>query len=108
MAIASCLHCEVFERQISEPNVHYVYRLQDASRNLAFDILHQASGVSVETVRRNARTVEIEGHAIKVAALEDVIASKKAAGREKDRAVLPVLMLTLSERDMMARQGQNP
>jgi len=36
---------------------------------------------------------------VKVAALADVIRSKEAAGREKDRAALPLLRRTLQERD---------
>jgi hypothetical protein len=36
---------------------------------------------------------------VKVAALEDVIRSKEAAGREKDRAALPLLRRTLEEID---------
>ena len=37
----------------------------------------------------------VEGYSIPVAALEDVIRSKEAAGRPKDRLALPTLRLLL-------------
>ena len=47
--------------------------------------------------RRQLISVEMEvaGHTVKVLALEDLIRSKRAAGRPKDLAVLPVLEATL-------------
>lgn len=45
-----------------------------------------------------AYTVVIAGENVRVAALADVIRSKEAAGRDKDRRVLPVL------RDILRRQ----
>ena len=50
---------------------------------------------------RNAITIELDGVAIPTASLEDVIRSKTAADRAKDRAALPVLhevLRQLSER----------
>jgi hypothetical protein len=44
-----------------------------------------------EDLRRNAIAVEILGSPTRVAALADIIRSKEAAGREKDRAALPML-----------------
>lgn len=42
-------------------------------------------------LRRNAVEIEIRGIKIPMAALADVIRSKEAAGREKDRLTLPTL-----------------
>jgi hypothetical protein len=39
-----------------------------------------------------------EGFVVPVAALEDIIRSKEAADREKDRQVLPTLRLLLAKR----------
>ena len=86
--------------------MHYVYTLQDKSKNFSVDILYQISGVSVETVRRNSKTTTINGHAVKVAALSDIIASKKAAGRDKDQAVLPILIKTQNEQAKSAQNDQ--
>lgn len=41
------------------------------------------------------RAIEMEGHTVKVLALEDLIRTKRAAGRPKDLAVLPALEATL-------------
>lgn len=47
---------------------------------------------------RDARPMTIGGVAVPVASLADVIRSKEAAGREKDRLTLPVLRRLLEER----------
>lgn len=46
-----------------------------------------------------ALAVDEEGLTVVVASLEDVIRSKEAAGRDKDRAALPLLRRTLAEID---------
>lgn len=46
---------------------------------------------------RDARRIEILGVEVTVASLADVVRSKEAAGREKDRLVLPVLRRLLEE-----------
>ena len=62
------------------------------TRHGALDLSFVPSGTrGYADLRRAAREVDIEGITVVVAALEDVIRSKEAAGREKDRAVLPTL-----------------
>lgn len=39
--------------------------------------------------------MDVAGHMVKVLALDDLIRTKRAAGRPKDLAVLPVLEATL-------------
>ena len=39
--------------------------------------------------------MDVAGHSVKVLALPDLIRTKRAAGRPKDLAVLPVLEATL-------------
>lgn len=46
-------------------------------------------------LRRDAVDVDVDGVTFKVASLADVIRSKEAAGRDRDRAVLPDLRRTL-------------
>jgi hypothetical protein len=46
---------------------------------------------------RDAARVDIAGMTLLVASLADVIRSKEAAGRDKDRAALPLLRKLLSE-----------
>jgi hypothetical protein len=56
--------------------------------DLAFEP-HGTRGYS--DLRRGALTIEVHGVQVPVAALADVIRSKEAAGREKDRLTLPTL-----------------
>jgi hypothetical protein len=55
--------------------------------------LHQVpSGTrGYDDLARDARPMAIRGMEVRVSSLADVIRSKEAAGREKDRLVLPVL-----------------
>jgi hypothetical protein len=62
------------------------------------DITFVPSGTSGYTdVARDASHLKILGAEVDVASLADVIRSKEAAGREKDRLVLPVLRRILEE-----------
>ncbi len=50
-----------------------------------------------DDLRRDAVAVEIHGTRVRVASLADVVRSKEAAGRPKDRLALPVLRRLLEE-----------
>jgi predicted nucleotidyltransferase len=50
------------------------------------------------SVRSRASDVDVGGERVRVASLEDIIASKRAAGRAKDRAVLEILEKTVRVR----------
>jgi predicted nucleotidyltransferase len=64
------------------------------------DVTFTPSGTSgYEDLERDAVRLEILGVEVDVASLADVIRSKEAAGREKDRLVLPVLRRLLDEGD---------
>jgi len=57
-----------------------------------------AGTTGYDDLRRNASSVDLgRGLVVRVASLADVIRSKEAAGREKDRAQLPLLRRTLEE-----------
>lgn len=59
---------------------------------LQADVLGTIHGLrSFDGVRKRASIVEFGGHALRVASNEDIVKSKKAANRPKDRAVLPIL-----------------
>jgi hypothetical protein len=68
-----------------------------------FDVVTTMSGLeSFAQEAATARTVELEGVAIRVLALERIVHSKRAASRPKDLAVLPALEAALAvERDQM-------
>ncbi len=57
-----------------------------------FDIAFQPAGSrGYEDLVRNAIGIEIDGTVVRVASLADIIRSKEAANRPKDRATLPIL-----------------
>ncbi|MFL5399176.1 MAG: hypothetical protein ACJ79P_14870 [Myxococcales bacterium] len=61
------------------------------------DVLFRLAGeMSFDDVRARAKTFDFGGEALAVASLEDVIRSKEAADRKKDRAALPILRDTLA------------
>jgi hypothetical protein len=66
------------------------------------DITFEPSGTrGYDDLRRDVVTMRVRGIDVPVASLADVIRSKEAAGRERDRAVLPGLreLLTRQRRD---------
>jgi hypothetical protein len=71
------------------------------------DITFEPAGTGgYADVRRDASRLAIaEGVKATVASLEDVVRSKEAAGRDKDRLSLPVLRRILEEHAKEARSG---
>jgi hypothetical protein len=62
------------------------------------DIVFEPSGTAgYDDVARDAVALAILGTQVDVASLADVIRSKEASGRDKDRLVLPVLRRILAE-----------
>jgi hypothetical protein len=53
---------------------------------------------SLAALRSRATKIDLGGHALWVADLADIIKSKKAAGRPRDRAVLEILEKALDEK----------
>jgi hypothetical protein len=69
------------------------------------DILYDRmiGGLEFASVKSRATKIDLGGQTLLVAALADVIKSKEAAGRPKDRAVLPILRDTLAVRKALGR-----
>lgn len=63
------------------------------------DALRKSGEYDFERLEPRAVTFAIEDVEAQFATLEDVIEMKKAAGRDKDRAALPVLEAALEEQD---------
>ena len=77
-----------------------LYRVVDDERGLQADFMPVIHGVkSFNSLRSRAQRVEIAGHTLLVANLKDIIASKRAAGRPRDKAVLEILEKTLREKN---------
>ncbi len=83
---------------LSQPEypISKFYRMLNEQVGLQVDMMGVVDGVkSFESLRSRAGEVSFGSASLLVADLKDVIRSKKIAGREKDRAVLPVLERTL-------------
>ena len=75
-----------------------MYRLVRDDDGLQLDFMGTIHGLrSYEGVRDRAASIEVAGAVLRVAALADIIKSKRAAGRPRDRAVLDVLETALEE-----------
>ena len=86
--------------------VSSLFRLQRESDGLQIDFMGRIDGIrSFEGLRRRAKFYPVGRSKILVAALADIVRSKRSAGRPKDRAVLEVLEQTLNEE--AANPGKN-
>ena len=66
---------------------------------LQADFMPVIHGVkSFNSLRSRAHKIDLAGRALWVAHLSDIIASKRAAGRPRDKAVLDILEKTLREK----------
>ena len=73
------------------------------------DLSFEPSGTSgYADLRRDAMEIEVGGTSVLVASLADVIRSKEAAGREKDRVVLPRLRRLLDRLRQDDDAGEMP
>jgi hypothetical protein len=70
-----------------------------------FDISFQPAGTEgFPDLARTAVTLHVGSERARVASLEDVIRSKRAAGRPKDLAVLPTLIATARAKSERGRR----
>jgi predicted nucleotidyltransferase len=64
------------------------------------DFMPRIHGIrSFESLRKHATEMTLGSARLRVASLEDILKSKRAANRPKDRAVIPVLEKTLREKN---------
>jgi len=76
-----------------------LFRLVNEDIGLQADFMPRLDGIrSFEGLRARATAASFAGTTLLVADLRDVIRSKRAANRARDRAVLPVLEATLREK----------
>lgn len=80
--------------------VSALYRVMNDDRGLQADFMPVIHGVkSFNSLRSRAEQLTFGAHRLWVAHLADIIASKRAAGRERDKAVLEILEKTLREKN---------
>ena len=78
--------------------VSSLYRVVNDDLGLQLDFMSELHGVkSFASLRSRARRVDFGEHYVLVAALSDIIESKRALGRAKDLAVLEILEKVLEE-----------
>ena len=93
---------EALEAVILRPYypVSALFRLQRERDGLQIDFMGHIDGVrSYEGVRGRADVYEIGGEKLLAASLTDIIRSKRAAGRQKDLAVIDILEKTRDEEE---------
>lgn len=79
--------------------VSALYRVMNDDRGLQADFMPVIHGVrSFNSLRSRAELMRLGRGEIWVAGLRDIIASKRAAGRPRDKAVLEILEKTLHEK----------
>ena len=76
-----------------------LYRVVNDERGLQADFMTTIHGVkSFNSLRSRAEKIQLGKNFLWVAHLKDIIASKRAAGRARDKAVLEILETTLFEK----------
>ncbi|MCL2823009.1 MAG: hypothetical protein FWD57_03375 [Polyangiaceae bacterium] len=95
-ALAQRMDCEFVEMEL--PSDNYMYRLQHRTMPLVADFLFVVAGIdNYEALKKNSTEITFGERTLKVASLEDILASKRAAGRPKDLFAIPLLEMTLEE-----------
>ncbi|MBI3072564.1 MAG: hypothetical protein HYY84_10660 [Deltaproteobacteria bacterium] len=72
--------------------------------DILFDSI--SGGLSFHALRARSERIAIGKHSVLVASLADIIRSKKAAGRLKDKALLPILEATLRVKREVEKKRQ--
>jgi len=83
------------------------YKIENEAEDIFLDFIDNPAGMgSFASVRSRAEQLAFPDSRVRVyvASLADVIASKKALGRPKDLALLPILEATLDEKVRLDRQ----
>ena len=77
-----------------------LFRVINDDQGLQLDFMSRLHGIkSFESLRSRSTSVKFGEHVLKVASLADIIKSKRATGRDRDRAVLDILQKTLDEQE---------
>jgi len=85
--------------------VSSLLRVVNDDEGIQLDFMSQVDGVSTfASLRSRAVKVNFKGYDLLVASLEDIIKSKKEAGRQRDKAVLPILNKALRENEKIKKE----
>jgi predicted nucleotidyltransferase len=104
--IADSLGAVVFTPHYPVSGLFRLIRDEDA---LQLDFMTSAHGIrSFNSLRSRATEVDFEGERMTVAALADIIASKRATNRPRDKAVLDVLEKAVLEKTLERKEEAQP
>ncbi len=96
---------EIFNVTLTQPYEPFSKIIRGVGRPIGVDfVLALSSQKSFESVRSRATKVRIGRRLVWVAALEDIIAAKEAAGRAKDKATLLILRETLEIKNAIKKK----
>lgn len=102
-ALAQQMNCQFVELKLVDDN--YMYRLFHRTEPLVVDFLFAPAGLSdFAAVKRNSSEVYFGGQPLRIASLEDILSSKRAAARPKDLASIPILEMTIDERRKLEKE----
>ena len=88
----------------SESELTNTCKIINEEEDIYIDIIDSPDGIkSFASVRSRSTLVKFGNSKIYVAALKDIIASKKAANRPKDKAVMEILEKTLEENKKISK-----
>lgn len=80
--------------------VSELYRMINDERGLQLDFMAKLDGIrSFEGLKARSASVKFGERELRIACLADIIKSKRAAGRDRDKAVLEILQKTLDEQE---------
>jgi Nucleotidyl transferase of unknown function (DUF2204) len=87
--------------------VSTLFRLHRERDGLQVDFMGHIDGVpSYESVRGRSEVYEVGGQKLLAASLDDIIRSKRAAGRGKDLAVIDIIEKTRDEEAITQKSGK--
>jgi len=103
--LAAAIHGSILRPYYPAADLYRVMR----DDGLQIDFMATIHGIrSFEGLRARSEVIEIGDTSVRVAALADIIRSKEAARRPRDRAVLDVLKAALEERTRQEKETRRP
>ena len=102
ISVAEDLGADLLEAVYSKSDY---LKMERESDHLEVEMLSAISGIrSFESLRSRSSRIKIDDYEVTVASLADIIKSKKAAGRPKDLAVMPMLEAAQREIEEQAKE----
>jgi predicted nucleotidyltransferase len=96
--IAEILNAQLEDSSAQESSMKS-FHLKNEAENISVDFISHAHDIkSFNDLKSHSNIIEFDGQILRIASLDDIIASKKAAARPTDKALFYTLELALSEK----------